>query len=107
MKRLAAGLAGVVAGLFVTWLCLYAFSHVDWPASGKAATGCHEIDKCPMSWWADVALLADVFGPALLLGALNAVAWRRWPLRRWAGWALGWLVLSTAYRLWEYAVRQA
>ena len=32
MKRLAAGLAGVVAGLLLTWLCLYAFSHVDWPA---------------------------------------------------------------------------
>ena len=105
MKRLAAGVAGVVAGLFLTWLSLYAFSRVDWAASGKLATGCHEIDKCPMSWWAAGALLADLFGPALLLGALNAVAWRRWPLRRWGGWALGWLVLSTAYRLWEYAGR--
>jgi len=105
MKRLAAALAGVAAGLVLTWLCFYAFSHVDWPVSGKAAASCREIGKCPMSRWAGAALLAEVFGPALLLGALNAVAWRRWPLRRWAGWALGWLVLSTAYRLWEYAGR--
>ena len=94
MKRLPVSLGGAIFGLFVTWVCLYIASKINWPALAAPAQGCYEIDKCPTCWWTYPALFGTLLGPALLLGLVNAFAWRRWTLRRWA-WSFGTLVLLT------------
>ncbi len=94
MKRLAVAVAGVVFGLFVSWLCLYSFSRIDWPVSNRPASGCHEIAHCPIYWWTYPLLIGTLIGPSLLLGLVNAAAWKRWTLRRWS-WTFGLLTLLT------------
>jgi hypothetical protein len=32
MKRAAICVGGFSYGLFLTWICLYIFSHIDWPS---------------------------------------------------------------------------
>lgn len=104
MKRAAFSLAGVVYGLFLTWLCLYIFSHIEWPQSDKPATGCHELGECPVPWWSLALLFVDVLASPMLFGILNAVAWKRWSIYKW-GWYFGGLTVATAaYRLAGYAL---
>lgn len=97
MKRTGIAILGVIFGLFLTWLCLYVLSHIDWPPSNKVATGCHEIDKCPMPWWALPVIFTSVFGPAVVFGALNAVAWRRWTFSRWRWCFIASTLITIAY----------
>ncbi|MDO3620221.1 hypothetical protein Q3O98_03825 [Ralstonia pseudosolanacearum] len=94
MKRAAVIVAGILFGLFLTWLCLYTLSHIHWPLSTKPVHGCHELGKCPMQWRDVALLLASLFGPTVLFGLMNGVAWRRWTMRRWS-WSAGVLVVLT------------
>ncbi|MBN9408752.1 MAG: hypothetical protein J0H69_06330 [Burkholderiales bacterium] len=105
MKRTVIVILGVAYGLFLTWICLYTLSHIDWPQSNQPATGCHEIDKCPMPWWAIPVLLAIIFGPTVVFGVLNALAWRRWTVQRWAWWFGGFTVLTIAHHSSGYLLR--
>ncbi|MFL9862798.1 hypothetical protein PQR67_01275 [Paraburkholderia fungorum] len=84
MRRAVVSFAGVIFGAFLTWFCLYMFSHIQWPKSNRVVEGCHELGKCAAQWWAMAGLFAYIFGPSLLLGSLNAIAWKRWRVRRWA-----------------------
>ena len=88
MRRLAAALGGAIFGLFLTWVCLYGASRINWPTSTVPAQRCNEIGKCPTQWWTYPALFGTLLGPALFLGLINALAWRRWTVRRWA-WTFG------------------
>jgi len=81
VKRLVAGAAGAAYGLLLTWLCLYVISHMGRTRSGGAAHGCLDSQDC--SAWNGVAILLAAFGPACAFTILNAVAWRRWPIRAW------------------------
>lgn len=84
VRRAVASFAGVVFGVFLTWICLYTFSHIHWSQSNRVVKGCHELGKCAVPWWTMAELFAYIFCPSLLLGFLNAIAWKRWRLRKWA-----------------------
>lgn len=85
MKRCVVSLAGIGYGLVITWACLIALSHFDWlRAPNKIAHGCHELGKCPFPWYNWPILYVVVFGPATVAAIINAYAWRRWSLQRWA-----------------------
>lgn len=84
MKRTVITLAGVMFGLFLTWFCLYTFSHIQWPQSNRPVKGCHELGKCSVPWWTMLELYACVFGPSILFGLLNTVAWKRWTVQKWS-----------------------
>ena len=104
MKRAAICVGGFAYGLFLTWICLYIFSHIDWPSPDRPAIGCHEIDKCPMSWWTLPLLFTHLLGAPVLFGILNAVEWQRWSNKKWT-WGFGGLtVLTVAHRLAGYAI---
>lgn len=83
MKRLAAGVAGVLYGLILMWLCLYATSHIE--RSGGVAHGCLDSDDCTVL--DGLAMTLIVFGPAAAFAILNAVTWSQWPIRKWAAWS--------------------
>jgi hypothetical protein len=85
VKRLAAGFSGVVFGLLLSWLCLYVFSRFNWPVPNNAPTNdCSDLEHCPQKVMTYLQLSATLFGPALLFGLLNAIAWKRMPVRKWA-----------------------
>lgn len=84
MKRLAVALGGFLWGLFLTWASLYTLSHMRWPVDNEPASGCRELDHCPTQWWTYPILFVLVFGPSMVFLTVNAVAWQRWPMRRWA-----------------------
>lgn len=92
MKRGAIGLAGFVFGLFWVWVCLYSIGHMEWARPG-ARNSCVDAGDC--TWLRIAAAICYVLVPPIVFGALNSAAWRRWPVRRWAGWFLG-LSLVTA-----------
>ncbi|TCW82143.1 hypothetical protein C5O80_20825 [Burkholderia sp. SRS-46] len=70
--------------MLFTWLCLYAYSHIQWSdISYNSRHGCHELGKCPVAWWEGALLIAYVFAPAFLFGTLNAIAYKRWSRRKW------------------------
>lgn len=83
MRRTLIGLAGLVYGFLLMWLCLYAFSHMDWHQPQRMFDGCPEIGLCSMPWWVFPTLLLYFWGPPLLFAGLNAVAWRRWKPSKW------------------------
>ena len=84
MKRLAISLCGTLYGLLLTWLRLYAYSHIKWPdISDSSRHGCHELGKCTVAWWEGALLIAYVLAPALLFCMLNAIAYKRWSRRKW------------------------
>jgi hypothetical protein len=103
VKRTAIGITGLVFGLFLTWLCLYVFSHMHWPQSGRPVNGCHELGKCPVSWLAGTQLFLSLFGPALLFGLLNGAAWKRWTLRKWMIWFAALIFFTVVFYLYGYA----
>lgn len=89
MKRLAAALGGFFWGLFLTWASLYAFSHMRWPVDNEPASACRELDHCPAEWWTYPLLFFLFFGASIACSTINAIAWQRWPVRKWA------IVIST------------
>lgn len=99
MKRFGVALAGFAFGLFLTWLCLYSFSRINWPVSSTPARGCYEIDHCPTHWWTYPTFFGTLLGPSLLFGFVNALAWKRWTLRRWAGGLAALTLLTVAFYL--------
>lgn len=102
MKRSAAGIAGVVYGLLLTWLSLYAFSHMEWHRSRSAGPGCLDIGNCEV--WAGVLIVGDLLLFPVLFGVLNSVAWRRWTVRRWGCWGAGLSVLTAMFHLTGYVL---
>lgn len=84
MKRLGATVVGLTFGLLVSWACLYSFSHIHWPVPGRPETGCYMIEDCSSSWWTYPLFFLTLLGPTVAFGLVNAVAWKRWTLRKWA-----------------------
>ena len=78
MKRVLATLGGLVAGLLVTWLCLFALSHIESP-SGNSGTGCGDAEHCDGRWWIGPANLALLVLPAFAFAIVGylcvASAW--------------------------------
>ena len=105
MKRCAVSLGGFVYGFGLTWVCLSVLDHFHWTRHhGRIATGCHEIGECPFPWWAWLFLISYLFGPAIILATINAVAWRRWSVRKWACGCFGATVLVLALNAADYFV---
>lgn len=85
MKRFAVSLAGFGCGLIFTWACFITLSWLDWFRDPhKIVHGCHELGKCPFPWYNWPILYLAIFGPATMAAAINAYAWQRWPIKRWA-----------------------
>jgi hypothetical protein len=105
VKRCAVSLGGFVYGFGLTWVCLSVLDHFHWTRHhGRIATGCHEIGECPFPWWAWLFLISYLFGPAIILATINAVAWRRWSVRKWACGCFGATVLVLALYAADYFV---
>ncbi|RKU05337.1 hypothetical protein C7H84_04225 [Burkholderia sp. Nafp2/4-1b] len=83
MKRLTATLGGFIWGLLTTWASLYAFSRIQWPVTSSHSTGCNDMEHCAPHAVFVIGLLALTLWPSVLFAAINAVAYRRWSLRRW------------------------
>lgn len=101
MKRAAIIFAGIGFGLFLTWLSLYLGSHITWhraPGPG----GCFDRGDCPP--WAVPALAGYVLLFPALFGALNGIAWGRWPVRKWSTWFAILTLLTALVHLAGYAV---
>lgn len=84
MKRIAAAVGGLVWGVMLAWLSLYMASHVEWPTPKAQAIGCRELEHCPHAWWIYPLLFLALLWPSLSLATVNALAWKRWTLKRWA-----------------------
>jgi hypothetical protein len=82
--RFAVGIGGVIYGFILAFACIYAVSLAPPHVSTGVASGCHEIGECPMSFRGGIVILLVVFGPAVVFATMNAIAWSRWPLRKWA-----------------------
>jgi hypothetical protein len=91
MKRIAIGFGGLVYGFLLMWLCLTTLSKIDWPRATTAVRGCHELGKCPTSWWAFPVLFLYIIGPPMIFAFLNAIAWKRWSLLKWG---IGFCILT-------------
>src|SRR5437870_3689691 len=83
MKRFTVAFSGFAFGLFLSWLCLYSFSHISWPVSNTSAQGCNDIEHCRKHWWTYPLFFGTLFGPAIFFGLLNAIAWRHWTAHKW------------------------
>ena len=96
LKRVVAVLAAFVAGLMLTWLCLYTLSHADLPHFRPRRGGC-DLEHCP-KWWGVPALLATLFFPSICFAVAGYLAAARaWPVRKFAivfGWLTGLTVLA-------------
>lgn len=102
VNRLVISLCGLLFGLLVTWVFIYTFSHLYWVVPNHIATDCHELGKCATPWWVAPVLISYSFGPAIAFCALNAVAWRRWPVRKWALWGVAILAVTATLYLADY-----
>jgi len=69
------------------------------------AHGCNELGKCPVPWWWGALVISYLCGPAVAFGVLNAIAWKRWTLTRWAlrGGAI--LVTTAALYITDYLLK--
>jgi len=96
----------MLCGLLLTWLLLYAYSHMDLPAiSDGASRGCRELGECPVSWWEGGLLLAYLLAPAFIFGSINAIAYKSWSRKKWAiALSIGAMFASILY-LEPYATR--
>lgn len=83
MRRLSVAALGFTWGLLLTWLSLYAFSHVDWPGTSAPMSGCSDMEHCSPRILTLFVLFGALFGPAFVLAGLNAVAYRRWSTQKW------------------------
>ena len=105
VKRLAIALGGLIFGLFVSWAFMYAISHVHIARPDHIANSCNELGKCPTPWSAAPFVLAYLCGPAIAYCALNAVAWKRWTVRKWALWGVVILIVTAALYIADYAMK--
>lgn len=85
MKRIAAGMAGLLYGLLLTWFCLHLMSYIESIRPRAASHGCIDSEDCTVLDGVAMTLIA--FGPAAVFATMNAVAWSRWPIRKWATWS--------------------
>lgn len=84
MKRFLTVGSFVLLGLVVTWACLYAGSHIDWPKSTTPTSGCREIDHCDVPWWVSMLFVASLLGPAVVYGLVAFIGTgRQWASVRW------------------------
>jgi hypothetical protein len=105
VKRCAVSLGGFAYGFGLTWVCLSVLSHFNWTRHhDQITTGCHEIGKCRFPWWGWLVLISYLFGPAIILATINAVAWRRWSVRKWVCGCFGATVLVLALYAVDYFV---
>jgi hypothetical protein len=80
MKRFFASLCALMAGLLLTWLCLYTLSHAGFPPP-KAGKGC-DAEHCG-PWWALSLGLVVYLVPTIGCGVAGYLAAARgWPLRK-------------------------
>ena len=84
---------------------MYTFSHAHVAKPDHIATGCNELGKCRTSWWAGSFVFAYLCGPAVAFGVLNAIAWKRWTLRRWALWGSAILVTTAALCITDHLLK--
>lgn len=79
------GIGGGAYGLSLTWLCMLALERFHWFRDpNQAATGCHELGKCPFPWWEWIFFLVYLFGPAIIYATINVYAWKKWSIKYWA-----------------------
>lgn len=83
MRRGAIVFAGIGFGLFLTLLSHYVGGRIDWHRPTPPG-GCFDRGDCPT--WAVPVLAGYLMLFPILFGALNGVAWMRWPVRKWAIW---------------------
>ncbi|UTV57555.1 hypothetical protein [Burkholderia arboris] len=83
MKRLAVAVPGFLWGVLVTWLSLYTFSRIHWPATPARSTGCNDMEHCAPHAMFIAGLLVLTLWPSVVLALINALAYRRWSLRKW------------------------
>ncbi|MEN7528012.1 hypothetical protein [Cupriavidus sp. DL-D2] len=91
MKRLLISVCGCIAGLMLTWTSLYVLSQFEWPVTWntKRDPNCWDLDHCDHPSIKNYLVLILFFlGPSMYFGVVNALAFARWPGRRWA-WANG------------------
>ena len=95
MKRGAIAFGSFIIGILFTWTCLYVFSDIDFPQQTDSSSGCEQLGTCDDMSWQHLSVLAVLLlGPAVLFAGLNAIAWQRWPVRRWR-WSCVTLALAT------------
>ncbi|KVN33946.1 hypothetical protein WT11_15180 [Burkholderia stagnalis] len=85
MKRMALAVLGFAWGLLVTWATIYAVNHIHWPEVKSHATGCNDMEHCTSHAKFLWGMFAMLLWPAITFAILNAVAYERWPGRRWGG----------------------
>ncbi|WP_153946175.1 hypothetical protein [Cupriavidus sp. U2] len=108
MKRLLIIASGCLGGLALTWICLYVFSRLDWPETWPTARdkkiGCWGLEHCanpPATVYVYLALF--LLGPAIYFSTINGLAYRNWPLKKWA-WSAGiGALLAIAFYYLSYA----
>jgi len=96
LKRFAATLVAFVAGLAVTWVCLYTLSRANLPHIRSARGGC-DLEHNP-TWWCLPAFMATLFLPSICFAVAGCLAsCRAWPIRKVAkvvAWMTGFTVLA-------------
>jgi hypothetical protein len=94
LKCVLVSLAAFVAGLALTWVCLYTLSHADLPHLRPGRGGC-DLEHCP-KWWGVPALLATLLLPSFCFAVAGYLAAARaWPPRKVAR-VFGWMAVITA-----------
>jgi hypothetical protein len=105
VKRCAVSLGGFAYGVGLTWVSLWVLGDFHWTRhQDRTVTGCHEIGKCPFPWWGWILLVSYLFGPSIILATLNAVAWHRWSVTKWACCCVGITVLALGLYAADYLV---
>jgi hypothetical protein len=84
VKRIAVAMLGFGWGLLWTWLTLYVLSRVSWTHENLSASDCADMEHCSSRLIALLSLAAVFLVPASAFASLNAIAYRRWSVRRWA-----------------------
>jgi hypothetical protein len=82
MKRIFVAFLGLVAGLALTWVCLYALSHSD-RASRSAPSGC-DVEHCGPSWLGPLILVACLLPSIGFSVAAYFAQARSWSIQRTA-----------------------
>lgn len=81
MRRIALVVLGFVWGLLVTGASFFVFNRIDWPKPSSPAVGCGE--SCASHMGLVATMLFILLWPSVVFAALNAIAYRRWSLRKW------------------------
>ncbi|MBR8244323.1 hypothetical protein [Burkholderia multivorans] len=81
MKRMAFAVLGFVWGLLVTGASFYVFNRLDWAKPSRPAVGCGE--SCASLAGLVATMLFILLWPSIACAVLNAIAYRRWSVRKW------------------------